>query len=77
MALIKDSSGKKSWTLTFCVLVLISTPALLWFASTSSLLGKDIIGLIQTLWHMTIGAFIAREIMTKAPALLEKLRSKK
>lgn len=78
--MIPDSSGKKSWTLTFCLAVaVIYTPvALVIVTNHSEPKVVEIVGdfLIRA-WTMTIGAFIARDTTKKVGEIVERVRGKK
>ncbi len=72
--LFKDSSGKYSWTITFCVLA--SLLIILWF--TVWLIDDDIkglklaAGLVKNFALMTIGALIARTTVNQINAGFSK-----
>lgn len=78
--MIPDSSGKKSWTLTFCLAVaVIFTPiALVIITNHSSEKVIEIIGnwLVRS-WTMTIGAYIARDVTKKVGDIVERVKGKK
>ena len=70
MRLVRDSSGTPSWTITFCIVVLVMTCPLI---VVEILWKPGLIPLVEKMWLMTLGAFISRELAVKAPKILETL----
>ncbi len=77
--LVKDSRGKPSWTITFCIVVIVFTlPVFTAWVFDFNIAHNGsftvVCDLLQSMWYMTIGAFIAREVTEK---IKDKIGGKK
>jgi len=79
--LIRDTRGKKSWSLTFCVFALIFDIVVLvaWlFNMDNEGLLKEVFqsmtNLAETFSQMTIGAFVVRELADKGKDIYSALK---